>query len=101
PFNEGLRLVPITEAEECCCSHGGVAQPAISVIPIEISTHTLGQGSSWCSDNCSGRSEVEQLQRQRAAHDEFPKRSCIRAAIRPPLPPPDRLLQRRVGPFPQ
>ncbi len=100
PAHEGARLGGVPQAEERAGGQGGVAQPAIPVVPVEVAAGPLGQGAGRRGHDGAGRGEREQLQRERAAHHRVPPRPGVGRATRPLAPQKGGALRRRaaVGP---
>src|SRR3546814_14024590 len=54
PVAPGACLVEITQAHEGQQGHGGVAQPAIAVVPVAFAAQFFGKRRRGCSHDASG-----------------------------------------------
>ncbi len=94
PISPGARFLIIAELHEGLQGEGGVAQPAIAVIPVPVPTEVLRQRCCNSGDNSARRRIGQGLQGYERALDHS-ARTRLRDSGAPFPPPGFRSLQRR------
>ena len=62
PLGEGMRLAPVAEAEEGADGEGGIAEPAVAVVPVTHAADGLGEGGGGSGDDGAGRGVGQELE---------------------------------------
>ena len=83
PIAPCLRLLVVAEIHEGQQRERGIAQPAITIIPVPHAAETLGKRRCGCGDDPPGRGVGQGLQRDERAFDRFRPRPDIGTAIAP------------------
>src|SRR6185437_8243739 len=85
--DEGFRFFPIAQAEQGPHGERGVAQPAKTVVPIQVATDTLRQRRSRRGNDGPRGSVGEELEHQGATHYLVSVRPAVATKSRPAPPP--------------
>lgn len=96
PPEERLALMRAAELHQRAQRERRVPQPAEAVVPIALPAELLGQRRTGRSRDRAGWRVDQQLERQRAADDRLPPRSCVGSRGRPVAPERDRRHQARL-----
>ena len=97
PVQERLALFVVAEGEQRAQGERGVAQPAVTIVPVADSAQLLRERGRGRRDDRAGWGVGHQLERERAADDGVAVRSLVGAARRPGLPPGDGPLDAVAG----
>ncbi len=96
PVAPRLGLLLVARGEQRVQGEGGVAQPAVPVVPVAHTAQLLGERGGGGGDDTAGRPVGERLQGDQGADDGVPVRAVVGAAPRPCPPVPDTGAQRLV-----
>ncbi|KAG0925791.1 hypothetical protein G6F31_018617 [Rhizopus arrhizus] len=69
PLPPGLGFFPIAGVQQRIQGQGGIAQPAMPVIPVAATAQLLGQRRRGRRDDAAGRLKGQQLQGDQRSHD--------------------------------
>lgn len=92
PLAPGLGLLAVAGVEQRIQGQGGVAQPAMAIVPIAAAAQLLRQRRGGRGDDAAGRLEGQQLQRDQRTHHRVAARAGAVgpvAALGPFVPPGD------------
>src|SRR5438477_2812597 len=87
PVQEPPGLLPVAQLQQRPDRQRRVAQPAKSVIPIQIGAETLWQGGGRRGDDGSGGRKAHQLECEGAPNNLIPVSAVVVRLSCPPLPP--------------
>ena len=92
PRPPGVRLLEVAAAHQGHEREGGVAQPAVAVVPVAHAADLLRQRSRRRRHDAAGRGVGQGFQRYQGAQNGVTPRPLVGAAAGPFAPPPFRLL---------
>src|SRR5882724_8965177 len=101
PGEEGLPLLLVAQVEERGQGPGGIARPAVAVVPVARAADRLGERGGGGGDHRARGSVGQELQQEDAAQDRLGEGAVVAAAAGPGLPPEARTLQPSGGGGPQ
>src|SRR5215472_10779100 len=87
PVEKMRGFLPVSEFEKRPHGERSVAQPAITVIEVQVSTDPFRQGSGRGGDNRTGNRKTQQFESQGAADNVFVKLAVVLRLRSPFLPP--------------